>query len=182
MVDLIALGARLRLARERAGLTQEEAATALGYGRQATVSTHENGGLPSKGLARVLEGYAQLYGTTREALEAGNVSRSTKGSFSGSLGTLGGSFTGKVLDASRPARQRMAPRAYQQVYDYLDRMELAGVGREAIEEAERLFTRDNYGQLYSGKRELTEEEQLQVVEASWKFIRDIIRVTEGKQL
>jgi transcriptional regulator with XRE-family HTH domain len=95
---------------------------------------------------------------------------------------------GSVSRETRPRTTLPLPtragsrRVMRAIYQYLGLMEEAGVAQEAIDEAERLFTRDNYGQLYSGKRELTEEEQLQVVEASWAFIREVILITQGIRL
>jgi transcriptional regulator with XRE-family HTH domain len=170
-------GVLLRRLREDRRLDQAEAAERLGIHR-VTLSRIERGETESISLD-LAQRMGELYGPrAREILIGDATSRS---------GDVSRETSARVLregpaEAPRAPRQRMAPKAYKQVYEYLSRMEKAGVVREAIDEAERLFTRDNYGQLYSGKRELTEDEQLQVVEASWSFIREVILITQGIRL
>jgi transcriptional regulator with XRE-family HTH domain len=173
-------GVWLQRAREDAELTQAYAAKWLGIHRQ-TLSRIERG-VPDRLSEKLLREMLSLYGRDWEELNDAlrryeNVPRETFTPTSGSA--TRSQITGPIV---APKRARMAPSVYEQVYEYLSRMEKAGVAREAIDEAERLFTRDNYGQLYSGKRELTEDEQLQVVEASWSFIREVILITQGIRL
>jgi transcriptional regulator with XRE-family HTH domain len=171
-------GVLLRRLREDRHLDQAEAAERLGIHR-VTLSRIERGETETitLDLAQRME---EVYGPrARTILTGDSTPRSADVSRETSQGTQ---RTGGGAEGPRAPRQRMAPKAYKQVYEYLSRMEKAGVVRDAIDEAERLFTRDNYGQLYSGKRELTEDEQLQVVEASWAFVREVILITQGIRL
>jgi transcriptional regulator with XRE-family HTH domain len=172
-----ARGVQLRRLREDRQLDQADAAERLGIHR-VTLSRIERGETETISLD-LAQRMGEVYGPSARAILTGDAgSRSADVSRETSHGSPNAGVTG----VPRAARQRMAPKAYKQVYEYLSRMEKAGVVREAIDEAERLFTRDNYGQLYSGKRELTEDEQLQVVEASWSFIREVILITQGIRL
>lgn len=78
---------------------------------------------------------------------------------------------------------RLPPAAYERVYRYLERMEAADIPEEEVLQASRLFTEANYAKLYAGgRRDLTEEELLIDIDATWAAIREVYRLKSGKAL
>jgi transcriptional regulator with XRE-family HTH domain len=78
---------------------------------------------------------------------------------------------------------RPSPKVYERIWGYLERMRRAGIYPEEIDEAERLFADANFAKLYSGgRRELTEEEILLDIDATWEAIKLVYRKKTGRSL
>lgn len=165
MAPVPTLGKLLKLARVSAGLEQSEVGAALGVHR-VTVSKWETDALrPSHD--RVVE-LAELYRAPLQPLldalvdatsGAGEVSRETLHDF-----------------APNPRyRSEIPGRAYAVGLGYLERLQRAGVGREELEDAERLLFDSRYAKLNKRDRgELSEEDHILLIEAGWDIIREVL--------
>lgn len=72
----------------------------------------------------------------------------------------------------------VTPAVAERIVFYLAMLERAGCSREAIYRAEGFFTQDHRGLLVGEDRELTEEEQLFVIDQIWVGLQE--ELSEGE--
>lgn len=157
----------LRLAREDAGLTQEEVAAKLRV-RRPTVSNWERDGGSTPSDA-ALERLAALYGWTVQELRFGKA-EAVSGGGNNQVRELGSAH------GYTPVRKRLPPDAYARVLGYLEQLEDKGVPPEGIDQAERLMTDAAFNKLNArDAHERTEKELLMDIEDAWDFIRSVLR-------
>lgn len=160
----------LRIARERAGLKQEEVAERLEV-RRPTVSNweREGGSTPSEAY---LEKLAKLYGWTVQELRFGKVRIVSEPNYDAHRSV---EQMESAARASR-ARRRLPPGAYARVISYLEQLEAKGVPAPGVDEAERLMTDAAFNKLNArDPRERSEEELLMDIDDAFDFIRSVLR-------
>jgi transcriptional regulator with XRE-family HTH domain len=69
----------------------------------------------------------------------------------------------------------LPPRVYEIAIAYCRRLAAAGLPREEVEEAERLLIDEGYAKLNKrAKRVLTEDEQIELIDATWRIMREAL--------
>lgn len=170
MVANVAAGSfadRLRQAKAVARKNNRQIALAVGV-HHVTVSDWLGGQLPQGDTIRKL---SEFLGVSREWLEYGT-------------GAAKAPF--RVV-AEAPAgyatRAKLPPRAYERVYQYVERMRAAEIPDDMIEEAERLMVDPLYSKINKRDiRERSEEDLITDIDAAWSWIREVVEREWGKQL
>ena len=162
-MDPRALGKTLQRAREDAGLEQSEAAEKLGV-HYTTISRWENG--RQKVPEAQLKSMVNLYGITPSVLaETGLV-----------LSDDAANYVARETWEPNPSLANvLPPRVYEVAIGYCRRLAAAGLPREEVEEAERLLIDEGYAKLNKrAKRVLTEDEQIELIDATWRIMREAL--------
>lgn len=201
--DASQIGAALKSARERAGLSQVTAAKAVGID-SVTLSRYERGKL--RAPRATLMALAQVYDEDPAALGLassglGNVPRGTDervrtgpgvqvaqrrpqgraraGAPAPDDGSAPRHPAPPILDDAwepTPALRGLVPqRVYDVAISYCRRLAAAGLPPDEVEEAERLLIDPAYAKLNRrAKRELTEDEQIQIIDATWSVMQEVL--------
>jgi transcriptional regulator with XRE-family HTH domain len=167
----IALGKRLKAAREQAKLDQQQAAQELDV-HSMTISRWERGVQAIRGEA--LAAVARLYGVPLDWLAEGTgklPKRSVR-----PIGEKVSRETSGESWAPNPSLVGVVPqRVYEVAIGYCRRLAAAGLPVEDIEEAERLLIDEGYAKLNKrAKRVLTEDEQIEMIDATWRIMREAL--------
>lgn len=162
------MGPLAKQAREEAGLSQVQAAPKLGVD-SITLSRWERGkhripGTALMAMALLYQKPLSFFGEEAERL--------------GETASIGDrpNPDGADLWEPNPSLKGVVP---QRVYDvaiaYCRRLAAAGLPREDIEEAERLLIDEGYAKLNKrAKRVLTEDEQIELIDATWRIMREAL--------
>ena len=148
-------GERLKEAREALTLTQQDVAERIGT-TNVSVSNWENGANVSEDFLKKL---ADLFGVSRAWLRYGE--------------ELGRWPTDLPQNDARKAK--LPPRAYERAYQYLEKLRVAGIPDDMVDESERLMTEHVYSKLNKRDvRERTEEDLIIDIDAAWSWIAEVI--------
>jgi transcriptional regulator with XRE-family HTH domain len=97
--------------------------------------------------------------------------------------TVAGGNGSRSNQASRLSRTKLPPRAYERVYNYLEKMRAADLPADMIEESERLMVDPLYSKINKRDiRERSEEDLITDIDASWSWIREVVEREWGKRL
>jgi transcriptional regulator with XRE-family HTH domain len=162
------LARNLKSAREKAGLTQEEAAAQSGFSKQA-ISGWERGAY--KPTEENLETIAQLYRTTVIDLR---YSDATIEDVRAQMGE-GRLMVSETFSPNPALRKRLRPKPYARVYEHIAKLEAAGVSIDQIEEAERTMIDGAFNQLNKrDPRDRTDEEMIMDIDSAWRWIKEVL--------
>jgi transcriptional regulator with XRE-family HTH domain len=71
--------------------------------------------------------------------------------------------------------KRLPPRAYTLVYEYLQRLENAGLKSEELDEAERFLVDGAYNKINAREPgDKTEDDLILDIKAAWQFVREVV--------
>lgn len=154
-IDASQIGRALKAAREAAGLTQVQAAAAIDVD-SVTLSRWERGVRAAPRSARMA--LERLYGRSIDVPD------------------LAGGLDEQGTWEPNPTLRGVVPgRVYDVAIGYCRRLAAAGLPREEIEEAERLLIDPAYAKLNrKAKRELTDDEQIQIIDATWQIMQEVL--------
>lgn len=157
------LGERLRAARKRKGVGQDEVARAVGV-HVKTVSRWENDRqTPEEEELRTL---ARYLGDSPARLRYGE---------NGAGGATSEGTADEGFVPNPRYREMVPPRAYAVALGYLERLRAAGVRRDDLEEAERVLLDSAFSKLYKRERgELSEEDHILLIDAGWEIVREVM--------
>jgi transcriptional regulator with XRE-family HTH domain len=169
VTDAQLLGSNIQKARKAAGLSQEAAAEALGV-HFTTLSRWENGrqGIPADMLRRL----AHLYRVTLQSLAEGFTYTSESAT-----------SEDEAWSPNPAYRNQLAPRAYEVALGYMRRLERAGMATDALYRMEAHLMDPRFGKVNKRGfgRELTEDEQVELVDATWASIAEVYEITTGRR-
>jgi transcriptional regulator with XRE-family HTH domain len=155
------IGSKLRAARENAGMTQSAAAVRLGID-SVTLSRWERGVQSPK--HHVFGSLAAIYNVPRAYFEVEDSEADPSDPPDLEEWAPNPSLAGVVT-----------PRVYEVAIAYCRRLAAAGLPREDVEEAERLLIDEGYAKLNKrAKRVLTEDEQIELIDATWRIMREAL--------
>ena len=164
----LTLGQRLKAAREAANLSQGDVAQALDV-HSVTVSKWERE--VQRPSADFLDRLAELYKVPSRDLLRGE--RLTDDGDAVTENVSRG--TGEAWEPNPSLRAVVPARVYEVAIAYCRRLSAAGLPREEVEEAERLLIDEGYAKLNKrAKRVLTEDEQIEMIDATWRIMREAL--------
>jgi transcriptional regulator with XRE-family HTH domain len=190
------MGGRIRAARESLGLGQQELAERVGV-HFMSVSRWELGKQAIGGTSLIELGRA--LGVSADWLSSGDgpmpsfiredliedVSRDTdsrvdvlRRAASHQAGSAAVALATTSADPWEPNPslvKALPTRVYEVAIAYCRRLAAAGLPREEVEEAERLLIDEGYAKLNKrAKRVLTEDEQIELIDATWRIMREAL--------
>lgn len=163
-----AIGERIRAGREKMGITQRQLADEVGA-TEVSVSGWERGlSVPKQpNFGRL----ALLLGLSENELRYGSPPAPRR---------VAETPSGHNYTTGRP---KLPPRAYERVYNYVERLRTAGIPEDMIDEAERLMVEPLFSKFNKRDiRERTEEDHITDIDAAWSWIREVAEREWGKTI